>query len=288
MTTPCLPPLPNPSTPKRALPKGATDCHAHVILPEEEHPFVRNRSYTPPPATLHAYKAMHAKLGIERAVVVQPSVYGTDNSVTLNAIADYGSNCRGISVVDSDCTNDELRRLDKRGIRGARVNILFRGGVDLEDLEPLARRIADLNWHLQLLIDGPTLAEIEGRLNELPVPVVIDHMGHVQTRDGIEQPGFKALLRLVSQGNSWVKLSGNYRMSSSRPRFDDVVPFAKALIAENPERMVWGTDWPHPAMYDFMPDDGDLVDAFDAYVCSEAERIRILVDNPANLYGFDT
>lgn len=286
MTQPCLAHLPEPSTPKRPMPKGATDCHSHVILPEIDHPFVANRSYTPPPATLEAYRALHARLGIERAVIVQPSVYGTDNRVTLDAIAGYGPNCRGIAVVEADCPMDELRAMDAGGIRGARINMLFSGGIGLDDLEPLAHRIAELGWHFQLLIDGPTLADLEARLATLPVPVVIDHMGHVQAGDGIDQPGFRALRRLVARGNTWVKLSGNYRMSSQRPCFEDVVPFAQALIAENPEHMVWGTDWPHPAMQDFMPDDGSLVDALDTYVRSDAEKERILVQNPKKLYGF--
>lgn len=286
MTIACLAHLPEPSAPVHPLPKGATDCHSHVILPEADHQFVPNRSYTPPPATLAQYKALHARLGIERAVIVQPSVYGTDNTVTLDAIAGYGPNCRGIAVVDADVPMAELKRLDSGGIRGARINMLFAGGIGLDDLEPLAHRIADLGWHFQLLIDGPTVAGLEARLANLPVPVVIDHMGHVQTKDGLAQAGFEALRRLVARGNTWVKLSGNYRMSRQRPAFEDVVPFAKALIAENPEHMVWGTDWPHPAMQDFMPDDGALVDALDAYVSDKAERVSILVDNPKRLYGF--
>lgn len=286
MTIACLAHLPEPSAPVHPLPKGATDCHSHVILPEADQPFVANRSYTPPPATLAQYKTLHARLGIERAVIVQPSVYGTDNTVTLDAIAGYGPNCRGIAVVDAGVPLAELKRLDAGGIRGARINMLFSGGIGLEDLEPLAHRIADLGWHFQLLIDGPTLAELEARLASLPVPVVIDHMGHVQTKDGMAQAGFAALRRLVAGGNTWVKLSGNYRMSRQRPGFEDVVPFAKALIAENPDQMVWGTDWPHPAMQDFMPDDGTLVDALDAYATDEQEKKHILVDNPARLYGF--
>ncbi|MEM9199900.1 MAG: amidohydrolase family protein, partial [Pseudomonadota bacterium] len=263
MTAPCLAPLAQASPPKSPLPRGACDCHAHVILPQVDHPFVANRSYTPPPAPLAAYKAMHERLGIERAVIVQPSVYGTDNRVTLAAIAGYGPECRGIAVVDADVGDTDLRALDAGGIRGLRINTLFAGGIGLDDLEALAVRIAELGWHFQLLIDGPTLAELEPRLARLPVPVVIDHMGHVQTADGLNQPGFRALLRLVERHGAWVKLSGNYRMSQDAPDFADVIPFAQALIAAGPDRMVWGTDWPHPALSAFMPDDGTLVDALD-------------------------
>lgn len=286
MTFHCLAPSDAPSAPQTPTPQGACDCHAHVILPEADHPFVPNRSYTPPPATLDAYKAMHRRLGIERAVIVQPSVYGTDNSVTLDAIRDYGPSGRGIVVIEPTCDLAAIEEMDRSGVRGARINMLFQGGVSIEDLGSLAARIATVGWHLQLLIDGPTLAELEGRLETLPVPIVVDHMGHVQTRDGVEQPGFQALLRLVSTGRAWVKLSGNYRMSSQRPDFADVVPFARALIRAGAERMVWGTDWPHPAMTDFMPDDGRLLDALDAYVDTSRQRAQILVDNPSELYRF--
>ncbi|MEL6236413.1 MAG: amidohydrolase family protein [Pseudomonadota bacterium] len=286
MTAPCLAPHAQASPPNTPLPSGACDCHAHVILPQAEHPFVADRSYTPPPAPLAAFKAMHATLGVERAVIVQPSVYGTDNSVTLAAIAGYGPDCRGIAVVDAECAVADLRALDAGGIRGLRINTLFAGGVGLDDLEPLAARIAGMGWHFQLLIDGPTLAELAPRLARLPVPVVIDHMGHVQTADGLNQPGFRALLRLVERYGAWVKLSGNYRMSQDAPGFADVIPFAQALIAAGPDRMVWGTDWPHPALSRFMPDDGALADALEQYVRSPAERHAILVENPARLYGF--
>ena len=287
MTTPCLPPLQSPSAPRDPLPDGACDCHAHVILPEAAHPFVANRSYTPPPATLDAYLAMHKRLGIQRAVIVQPSVYGTDNRVTAAAIAAYGDACRGIAVVEPDCPDAELAALNAAGIRGARINTLFGGGIDLGALDALAHRAADIGWHLQLLIDGPTLAELAPKLATLPVDIVIDHMGHVQAHDGLDQPGFVALRRLVSSGKAWVKLSGNYRISNQRPEFEDAIPFARALIRDGAERMLWGTDWPHPAMFDFMPDDGKLLDALDSYVDSNDQKIAILVDNPAVLYGFD-
>lgn len=286
MTFDCLAALETSSAPRTPPPPLACDCHAHVILPAQQHPFVPNRSYTPPPAPLSAYQAIHRRLGVERAVIVQPSVYGTDNTVTLDAVRAYGSNCRGIVVIAPDCPIDVIEAMDRQGVRGARINMLFEGGVSIEDLDALSARIASVGWHLQLLIDGPTLAAMEARLQTLPVPLVVDHMGHVQIRDGLEQAGFRALLRLVATGRAWVKLSGDYRMSSQRPDFADVIPFARALIREGAERMVWGTDWPHPALTDFMPDDGHLLDALDLYVDTAAQRARILVDNPAELYRF--
>lgn len=285
MTRPCLGPLENPSAPQHTLPPGACDCHAHVIAPQEVQPFVPERDYTPPPASLEAYKAMHKVLGIERAVIVQPSFYGTDNTVTLDAIRDYGPSCRGVAVVDDSITDAELEAMHERGIRGIRYNLVFAGGVGPENIERMAQRIRPLGWHVQLLVNGPTIAELEQQIAGLPVPAVVDHMGHVKAAEGLEQPGFQALLRLVGAGKAWVKLSGNYRISAMREDYTDAIPFARALVAEAPEHMVWGTDWPHPALYETMPDDGKLLDALFTY-CDEATARRILVDNPAELYGF--
>lgn len=284
----CLGHDPDPLPPSVVLPKGACDCHAHVIAPPEIQAYVENRSYTPPRASLEAYKEMHRVLGIDRAVIVQPSVYGTDNIVTLQAIRDYGPECRGIAVVDEGIGDAELETLNRAGIRGIRYNVMFGGGVDLSSLERMADRIAVFGWHVQLLIDGQGLTDLEPRLRKLAVPAVVDHMGFIQARDGVEQPGFQALLRLVADGGTWVKLSGNYRISQQRPNFHDAIPYAKALIDRAPDKMVWGTDWPHPALFDFMPKDHALVEALYTYFDDPGIAKRILVDNPALLYGFDS
>lgn len=286
MTRACLPPLANTTAPSQRPPAGACDSHCHIIQPQSVLPFVQNRDYTPPPASIDDYLAMHRMLGIERAVIVQPSFYGTDNSVTLGGIRDYGDNCRGIAVVDDTISDAELEALHTGGIRGVRYNLVFAGGVGLESMEKMAQRIAPLGWHIQLLVNGETLVDIEQDLSRLPVSVVIDHMGHIRAKLGVDQPGFQSLLRLAGSGKAWVKLSGNYRISSQDAPFDDAIPFAKALIAVAPEHMVWGTDWPHPALFDVMPDDGALLDALYSY-CDAATVIHsILVDNPAKLYGF--
>ena len=231
---------------------------------------------------------MHRVLGIDRAVIVQPSFYGTDNSITLQAIGDYGRDvCRGIAVVEDAISDAQLAALHDGGIRGVRYNLVFAGGVGLDSIETMAARIAALGWHVQLLVNGDTLAEIENVLSALPVPAVIDHMGHVNAELGIGQPGFRALLRLVGAGKAWVKLSGNYRISAQPAPYADAVPFAKALIAAGPNHMVWGTDWPHPALFDTMPDDGPLLDALYSY-SDDAKIIHdVLVGNPARLYGFE-
>ncbi len=287
MTRECLPPLARPSAPSVVAPAGSCDCHAHIVAPQTVQRFVPNRDYTPPLASVEAYRAMHEVLGIERAVIVQPSFYGTDNSVTLQGIQDYGADvCRGVAVVDDTILDAELEALHAGGIRGLRYNLVFAGGVGMDSLETMAARIAPLGWHIQLLVNGATLADVEARLTQLHVPIVIDHMGHIDAALGLEQPGFQALLRLVRSGKAWVKLSGNYRISAEPAPHADAVPYAKALIKAAPEHMVWGTDWPHPAMYDVMPDDGPLLEALYAY-CEDAQTLHaILVTNPALLYGF--
>lgn len=288
MTTPCLGPDPNPRPARFSMPPGACDCHAHVIGPPETYPYVAERSYTPPPALLEDYMAMHRALGIERAVIVHPSLHGTDNRVTLDGIAGYGRNARGVAVVDPDVTDAELERLNTGGIRGIRFNIMFGGGVELDALEALAERIKPLEWHVQLLINvNRDLVALAPRLRKSGLPFVVDHMGFMDAADGLDHPGFQTLVTLVKDGVCWAKVSGNYRIANDRPHFRNAIPFAKALIEAGPERIVWGTDWPHPALTSNMPNDGDLLDALDDYAPDPALKKMILVENPARLYGFD-
>ena len=185
-------------------------------------------------------------------------------------------------------SDGELTRLNDGGVRGLRLNVLFGGGVGLHALEPLAARIADLGWHIQLLLDARVMVELAPRIRRLGVPVVVDHMGHMNVSHGMTNPGFAALMDLVRDGLCWIKLSGNYRISAEGPPFADAVPFARALIEAAPEHMVWGSDWPHPALNDFMPNDGDLLDALDDFAPEPDLKRAILVDNPANLYGFES
>ena len=287
MPTPCLGPDPNPKPPKFAVPAGACDCHAHIIEPPETLPYVPERSFTTPPALLSAYQALHRVLGTERAVIVQPSVYGTDNRVTLAAIAGYGPSARGVAVVDEEVDDKELARLHDGGVRGLRLNVLFGGGVGLQAIEPLAARITPMGWHLQLLLDASIMAELAPRLRRLSLPVVVDHMGHMNLAKGLDHPGFQALLGLVRDGIAWIKLSGNYRISAAGPPYPDAIPCARALIEAGPARMLWGSDWPHPALTDVMPNDGDLLDALDDYAPEPELKRAILVENPARLYGFE-
>ena len=286
MTKPCQGPNPTSRQPRLRAPAGATDCHAHVFGPPARYPFDPARSYTPPEAPLAAYRRMLDALGIERAVVVQPSVYGTDNRATLDAIHDFGPGCRGVAVVAPDIAETTLIDMHASGVRGIRLNILYRGGIGIEAMARLADRIKALGWHIQLLLDVRTLPELTSRLMALPVAIVFDHMGHMIVDHGIDHPGFKALLDLLRHDHCWVKLSGNYRISAAGPPYADAVPFARALVAANPARLVWGSDWPHPAVEGPMPDDGDLLDALLDYAPDPGLRRAILVDNPAVLYGF--
>jgi predicted TIM-barrel fold metal-dependent hydrolase len=288
MTFPCLGPDPNPVVPAFEMPAGATDCHAHVIGVPPVYPFVEARSYTLPEASLQSFQEMHRRLGIERAVIVTPSVHGTDNRITLEAIQGYGAAARGIAVVDPGISDADLRTLDAGGIRGIRLNVLFGGGVGLHALKPLADRIRDLGWHIQLLINiGEALVDLEEQIRALGLPVVVDHMGYLPVEEGPDHPAFQALLRLVRDGYAWVKLSGNYRISSAHPAYRDAIPMARALIKADPTRMVWGTDWPHVALTSNMPNTGTLLNALADYAPDAALRKAILVDNPARLYGFE-
>lgn len=287
MTTPCPGPNPDLAPPRFTMPKGATDTHSHVIGLPPEYPFVPERSYTPPEAPLAAYKAMHEALGIERAVIVTPSVHGTDNRITLEAIAGYGPDARGVAVVSQDISEQDILELHYGGIRGVRLNVLFGGGVGLGAFSALAPKIRGLGWHIQLLIDvSRDLAEMASLIRASGIPVVVDHMGHMPVEKGLDDPGFRIFLGLVRDGLAWSKLSGNYRISTRRPRFEDANPFAQALIEACPQHMVWGTDWPHVAMTEHMPDTTDLLNALDDYAPDAEMKKMILVDNPATLYGF--
>ena len=280
-------PDPNPRRPALAAPPGACDCHFHVFGPIREFPYLPGRSYTPPEASVEAYRRVMTALGIERCVIIQPSVYGTDNACTLAAMARLGPGCHGVAVLGDEVTEAELESMNAAGMRGVRFNLLYEGGPGLGPLTRVAERIAPFGWHVQLLIDGRGLPEMRPSLDALPVPIVVDHMGHIPAAAGVDHPGNRALIRLAREGRCWVKLSGAYYLSDAWPRYADVAPLARALIAAAPERMVWGTDWPHPAARGKVPNDGDVMDLLADWTDGDAAlRRRVLVDNPARLYGF--
>ena len=269
------------------VPARACDTHAHVFGPQSRYDYVPNRSYTPPDALLADYLALHRALGIERGVLIQPSVYGTDNQAMIDALEQLEGRYRGVAVVEPDVDDQELQRLHQAGVRGVRVNLLFKGGVSFADVEKIAARIQPLGWHIQALIDVSEFENLYERLSGLPVDVVIDHMGHMHTDKGLGHPGLQALLKLLETGRCWVKLSGAYRFTAeTEAPYTDVLPVARALVEKAPDRMVWGSDWPHPFVHIPMPNDGELLDMLWDWVPDAKLREQILVHNPARLYDF--
>ena len=289
---PCPPPR-EPTRPILATPRNACDTHCHVFGPAPRFPYAPERSYTPPDAPLAKYLAMLDTLGCDRGVLVQGSAHGRDNAAMLDALEREPTRLRGVAVADRDTAAVTFGTWDALGVRGLRFNHFFRdgqlhyrGGVPLEDAKILAPILRDLGWHLQLWIDVKDLPDTIPILKEIGLPVVIDHMGRTDAQAGIAAPGFQALLRLLGAGGCWVKLSGAHRVSHMAPDYPDARALHVALVKENPEQLVWGSDWPHPRMEDEMPNAGHLLDLFNEWTEDDAIRRRILVDNPARLYGF--
>ena len=290
---PGCPPPREPSRPAIAPPPKACDTHAHVFGPASQFPYADDRSYTPPDAPLAKYLGMLDTLGLARGVLVQGSAHGRDNAAMLDALARHPERLRGVAVADADTPTAELRRWAALGVRGLRFNLFFRGGalhyrggVPLSAARALAPVMAELGWHLQLWIDVKDLPDTIPVLTSLGLPVVIDHMGRTDARAGTSSPGFQSLLRLVGDGGCWVKLSGAHRLSMQAPDYAEVRPFHEALLRANPDRLMWGTDWPHPRIEGDMPDAGRLLDLFQQWTPDQATRRRILAANPARLYGF--
>jgi predicted TIM-barrel fold metal-dependent hydrolase len=271
--------------PKQKAPALTCDSHFHIFGPYDKFSLSPGRAYDPPPALVPEYLAISDQLGIQRMVIVQASVSGTDNAVTLDAVRQFGQHrARAVAVIDASFTDATLKQMHDGGVRGVRFNISTGNGTPPEQLEPIARRLAPLGWHIQVYIDGESMPELAPALAKLPVPVVIDHCGGVKAGLGLDHPQFHALLGLLDSGNAWIKTT-SYRVSSTGLPWADPAPNVKAFVARYPERCVWGTDWPHPQMHP-CPEAGLLLDQFFEWVPDAALRQRILVDNPAKLYGF--
>lgn len=287
MTSPMMIPAARPahSRPHTALPQGACDCHFHIF--DGPSLQVPERSYTAPDATYADYQHLQRQLGFSRSVIVQPSIYGSDNETTIStSLSD--PNMKAVVVIDDDVSDACLKAYAEAGAVGCRVNMLFSSGVKTTDLAQLARRIAPFGWHIQILTDITLIDDLSALVKHLPVPVVFDHMGHSAASLGTSHHAFQSLLSLLSEGRLYVKLSGAYRLSVSESGdYSDVTPFIEALVAANPEHLFWGTDWPHPQIKGPMPDDTDLLNQFLDCLTSEAHRQAIFVDNPARFYGFD-
>lgn len=281
----CLGPLPTVQPATFDIPRGACDTHAHVIDDGSRYPLVEDRSYTPPAATPENYLAMLQANGMDRGVLIQVSVHGTDNRLMLDTLRAHPDKLRGVGVVRPDVKDEELQAMHDAGVRGLRLNVLFGGGVGFDALETLAERIAPMGWHLQFLMDVRDLPALAPRLRKLPVPCVFDHMGHMPVALGLDHPGFQALCAGIRDDGWWCKLSGAYRVSDRFDDYADTIAWAQALIEAGPERVVWGSDWPHVAITR-MPDTGRLRNLLAQWAPDPAVRHRILVDNPQTLYDF--
>jgi predicted TIM-barrel fold metal-dependent hydrolase len=282
---------PDPDTrrPKYKAPPGACDAHCHIFGPADRYPYAPDRSYTPPDAPLAKFQKLQKILGLERAVLVNASCHGIDNAVILDAIASSNGRYRGVANVDDDFSEQDIEALHDGGCRGARFNFVKHlGGVpDMGEFHRIIDRIKPFGWHVVLHFDAADLLEFKDLLRKLPVPFIIDHMGRVPTRDGIHQEPFKQLLETAKQDNCWVKICGAERISSMGPPFTDALPFGWMLIKTAPDRILWGTDWPHPNIKQHMPNDGDLVDLIPRFAPDPAMQHKILVENPKRLYGFE-
>jgi 2-pyrone-4,6-dicarboxylate lactonase len=283
----CPPPDPNPISPSWVLPPGACDAHCHVFGPASKFPYAADRSYTPPDAPVENLRRLHAKLGVSRAVIVHASCHGTEMEVTLDAIASSEGRYRGVACVGDGVSDQELERLHAGGIRGIRFNFVKHlGGVpDLAVFYRLLARVKPLGWHVVLHFDADDIVSQGDLLGRIDVPFIIDHMGRVKAADGLQQTPFQSLLALFRNNPlAWIKVCGAERVSSGKRPFLDAIPFAQALIAEDPSRILWGTDWPHPNITKDMPNDGELVNLF-AQICPDAAlQRRILVENPSRMY----
>ena len=270
--------------------RGACACHAHVCGPQSRYPYAANRLYTPEDASPADYRHMLDSLGMERGVLVQPSIYGSDNRALLDALAMDRERLRGVAVVPYDIHARELEALHQAGVRGVRQNIVDlkdgKGVLPLDDLRRLAVKVKPFGWHVEFLMHVDEFPELDRQLADFPVDVVFGHLGYVPAARKTSERGFQALLRLMKDGKAWVKLTAPYRLTTSAMPYPDTDVFARALVDAAPERLLWGTDWPHVFIKTAMPEDRKLLELFERWVPDKVMRKRILVDHPAQLYDF--
>ena len=277
-------------SPRTPFPPGATDCHAHLFGPQARYPLLPQTHFVPHECLLEDYVRMLDVIGCQRAVLIQPSVYGVRNDVIEDALehAPEAIALRAVAVVEPDITERELERLHGLGFRGIRINLAAgTSGLRLSDARALADRIRAFGWHLQFYADFQRQPELAEALEGLDAPLVIDHFGRAQAAAGPDARGFQSLLRLLRRDNVYAKLSAPYFISTKNPGYGDIAPLAAAMLEVAPDRLIWGTDWPHASAHAQMPDDGDLADALARWIPDAADRARILVSTPARLYGFE-
>lgn len=282
------------------VPAGACDCHTHIHGDARAFPYFPGRVYTPETALPEEMAALHRALHVQRVVIVTPSVYGTDNAATLYGMAARGADARGVAVIDDKTPESALDEMDRAGVRGIRLNLATGGGDDpsagRRRFEAAVERVRKRKWHIQMYTSLAVISSIKELVAASPVPTVFDHFGGARAELGPSQAGFADLLELVRSGKAYVKISGAYRASKLAPDYPDAAPLARALIAANADRIVWGTDWPHPDSASGNPaaqvtpllqiDDGRLLNQLPVWAPDAAIRKRILADNPARLYGF--
>lgn len=283
----CLPPLPALVPPRVALPPGSWDCHAHVIGAPPDDPLVADRHYTAPPQSVDTFLSVLDNMGVRFATLVQVSVHGTNNRLLARALRANRDRLRGVAVIGPQIDRDELHGLADAGVTGVRLLDIVGGGVAVEHLDAIAARCREVGWHIQLGLKADRYIELLPRLLRLAVPIVIDHMGWSLVKEGPDAASFQAVLRLLREGGCWIKLSGAFRMSQAGPPWLDTVPMTQSLVQVAPDRVVWGSDWPHVGITEpaELPEYGALLDLLAAAIPDEAVRRRVLVDNPAKLYG---
>ena len=275
-------------SPKLKAPAGACDCHMHIYDPARFR-MVPSQRVPPADAAVPQYRLLQKRIGTTRVVVVTPRNYATENQVTVDAIAQLGPNARGVAVLHPTVTDAELKRLDDAGVRGIRFSLTdpATAVVTLDMVEPLSKRVANLGWHVQFNVEGQQVVEWANLLRRLPSQIVFDHMGHPPLPEGIEHPSHRIIRDLIDRGRTWVKLSGAYSNTKLGPPYPEATTIARAFVKAAPERLVWGSDWPHPSEApDRKPNDAVLFDLLSAWAPDEAVRHRILVENPVTLYGF--
>ncbi|MFD0981136.1 amidohydrolase family protein [Tropicimonas aquimaris] len=282
-----MPYHPSPSVPIFRVPSGAVDAHCHVFGPAERFPFAPERKYTPVDASAETLFALRDRLGFSRNVIVQATCHGRDNAALLDAIAQSSGAARGVAVIGEDVTDRELDKLHDGGIRGVRFNFLKRlvGDAPKESYQRIAARLSDRGWHIVVYFESSELEDLRPFLLSLPGTIVVDHMGRPDTAQGLDSASFRRFLQLLEESDRfWVKATCPERLTVAGPPYDDVIPFGRALVERFPDRVLWGTDWPHPNMRSHMPDDGKLVDVIPRIAPTKELQRKLLIDNPMRLY----
>jgi len=287
MTKPCLPPDPATRKPAYKAPAKSCDSHSHIFADFSKFPLSPNRSFTPPEASVSSLLQMLDVLGVERGVVVHSSAYGTDTRASLAAVKSAPNRLRGVAVTGADTPRELIETLNRAGFCGTRLSTVVKGTPGFEALEKIASNVKPFNWHIAVHINKSSeLVDLAPRLLATGNDIVIDHIARVRSDEGVKAPGYQSLLELLASGRCWVKLSALHRCSSLEYPWADMRPLIDGVISARPDRVLWGTDWPHVNQYDSMQNDGDLLDAFATWVNDEATRHKILVENPAELYRF--